>query len=166
MGVQINNIDNAVELIDQNPGCEVEKVSSVYETLPYGVVEQDEFFNAVIKIETDIEPKELFHFLKSVENKVGRNITKKWGPREIDLDILLYNDLIYSDEEITIPHKDLLNRDFVLVPLMEIEPELIHPEHNKKISEISIFKKESGQTFAKTIKSNIIRKIPHQILIK
>ena len=166
MGVQINNIDNAVELIDQNPGCEVEKVSSVYETLPYGVVEQDEFFNAVIKIETDIEPKELFHFLKSVENKVGRNITKKWGPREIDLDILLYNDLIYSDEEITIPHKDLLNRDFVLVPLMEIEPELIHPEHNKKISEISIFKKESEQTFAKTIKSNIIRKIPHQILIK
>ena len=166
MGVQINNIDNAVELIDQNPDCEVEKVSSVYETLPYGVVEQDEFFNAVIKIETDIEPKELFHFLKSVENKVGRNITKKWGPREIDLDILLYNDLIYSDEEITIPHKDLLNRDFVLVPLMEIEPELIHPEHNKKISEISIFKKESGQTFAKTIKSNIIRKIPHQILVK
>lgn len=166
MGVQINNIDNAVELIDQNPGCEVEKVSSVYETLPYGVVEQDEFFNAVIKIETDIEPKELFHFLKSVENKVGRNITKKWGPREIDLDILLYNDLIYSDEEITIPHKDLLNRDFVLVPLMEIEPELIHPEHNKKISEISIFKKESEQTFAKTIKSNIIRKIPHQILVK
>ena len=166
MGVQINNIDSAVELIDQNPDCEVEKVSSIYETLPYGVVEQDEFFNAVIKIETDIEPKKLFYFLRSVENKVGRNITKKWGPREIDLDILLYNDLIYSDEEITIPHKDLLNRDFVLVPLMEIEPELIHPEHNKKISEISIFKKESEQTFAKTIKSNIIRKIPHQILIK
>jgi 2-amino-4-hydroxy-6-hydroxymethyldihydropteridine diphosphokinase len=166
VGVQINNIDNAVEMIDQNPACKVEKVSSIYETSPYGVVEQAEFFNAVIKVATELEPKELFQFLKSVENKVGRNITKKWGPREIDLDIIFYNDMIYTDEQITIPHKDLLNRDFVLVPLMEIEPELIHPEYNKKISEISIFKRESEQTFAKTIKSNIIRKIPHQILIK
>lgn len=164
--MQINNIDNAVELIDQNPECKVEKVSSVYETSPYGVVEQAEFFNAVIKIETELEPKELFHLLKSVENKVGRNFTKKWGPREIDLDILFYNDLIYSDEEITIPHKDLLNRDFVLVPLIEIEPELIHPEHNKKISEISIFKQEAEQTFAHLIKYNIIRKVPHRVLIK
>lgn len=153
-------------MIDQNSECKVEKVSSIYEALPYGVVEQAEFFNAVIKVETDLEPKELFHFLKSVENKVGRNFTKKWGPREIDLDILLYNDLIYSDEEITIPHKDLLNRDFVLVPLIEIEPELIHPEHNKKISEISIFKPETEQNFTNAIKSNIIRKIPHRVLIK
>ena len=164
--MQINNIDYAVELIDQNPKCKVEKVSSIYETSPYGVVEQTEFFNAVIKVETDLEPKELFQFLKSVENKVGRNITKKWGPREIDLDILFYDNLIYSDEEITIPHNDLMNRDFVLVPLMEIEPEFIHPEYNKKISEISIFKLEAEQTFVHIIKSNIIRKIPHRVLIK
>ena len=166
VGVQINNIDLAIELVDQNPECIVEKVSSVYETSPYGVIEQDDFFNAVIKIKTDLEPSELFHFLKSVENRVGRNITKKWGPREIDLDILFFDDLIYSDEEITIPHKDMLNRDFVLVPLLEIEPEIIHPEYKKKIYEISIFKKEDGKTFSNTNNSNILRKIPHRVLIK
>jgi 2-amino-4-hydroxy-6-hydroxymethyldihydropteridine diphosphokinase len=101
-----------------------------------------------------------------VENKVGRIFTTKWGPREIDLDILFYNELIYSDNEITIPHKDLMNRDFVLVPLIEIEPELIHPILNKKISEFSIFNYELEQTFAPSTKSNIIRKIPHKVLIK
>lgn len=166
MGEQINNIDSAIELIDQSPECEVESVSSIYETLPYGVVNQDNFLNAVLKIKTDFKPKELFHFLKSLETKIGRNITTKWGPREIDLDILFYNDLIYSDEEITIPHKDLLNRDFVLVPLIEIEPELIHPEFKKKIAEISIFEYESEQTLAQSVKSNIIRKIPHKVLLK
>lgn len=166
MGVLVNNIDSAVELIDQSPECEVEAISSIYETLPYGVVDQDNFFNAVLKIKTNFQPKELFHFLKSLEAKVGRNITTKWGPREIDLDILFFNDLIYSDEEITIPHKDLLNRDFVLVPLIEIDPELIHPEFKKKIAEISIFEYGSEQNFTQSVKSNIIRKIPHKVLIK
>jgi len=166
VGVQINYIDSAVELIDQSPECEVEAISSIYETLPYGVVDQGNFLNAVLKIKTNFMPKELLHFLKSLENKVGRNITTKWGPREIDLDILFFNNLIYSDEEITIPHKDLLNRDFVLVPLIEIEPELIHPEFKKKIAEISIFKYESEQIFAQSTKSNIIRKIPHRVLVK
>jgi 2-amino-4-hydroxy-6-hydroxymethyldihydropteridine diphosphokinase len=164
--VQINNIDFAVELIDQNTKCKVKDTSSIYESSPYGEVEQDEFFNAVIKIETDFELKELFHFLKEVENTVGRKITEKWGPREIDLDILFFNDLIYSDEEITVPHKDMLNRDFVLVPLIEIEPELIHPGLKKKISEISIFSPESGQFSVPLKNLNIIRKIPHRVLIK
>ena len=104
--------------------------------------------------------------MKSVETKVGRKFTSIWGPREIDLDILFFNDLIYSDNEITIPHKDLLNRDFVLVPLIEIEPELIHPQLKKKISEISIFKHELEQSSAHLHKTNIIRKIPHRVLIK
>jgi len=164
--VKINHIDSAVELINQNTDCKIEKTSSIYESSPYGEVEQDDFFNAVIKIKTSLELKELFHFLKLIEAKVGRKLTEKWGPREIDLDILFFNDLIYSDDEITIPHKDLLNRDFVLVPLIEIEPELIHPEFKKKIAEISIFEYESEQTFAQSIKSNIIRKIPHRVLIK
>ena len=98
----------------------------------------------------------MLKFLKSVEQQVGRKITTKWGPREIDLDILFFNDLIYSDSEITIPHKDLLNRDFVLVPLNEIAPGLIHPVVNKKISEIIIL----------TVQTYIIRKIPHQVLIQ
>jgi 2-amino-4-hydroxy-6-hydroxymethyldihydropteridine diphosphokinase len=166
VGVQINKIDFAVELINENPYCEVISVSSIYESAPYGEIEQEDFFNAVIKIKTLFEPKDLFRFLKSVENQVGRKGAVKWGPREIDLDILFYNDLIYSDEDIKIPHKDLLNRDFVVVPLNEIAPNLIHPELHKKISEISIFQPKVDEALAPTNKTYIIRKIPHKVLIQ
>jgi 2-amino-4-hydroxy-6-hydroxymethyldihydropteridine diphosphokinase len=97
--------------------------------------------------------------------QVGRKATTKWGPREIDLDILFFNDLIYSDSEITIPHKDLLNRDFVLVPLSEIAPELIHPSMNKKISEIIIFRYKYNESLAQQKKTYILRKIPHRVLV-
>jgi 2-amino-4-hydroxy-6-hydroxymethyldihydropteridine diphosphokinase len=156
IGVQINFIDNAVELIDSDSHCEVESVSSIYESAPYGSIQQDEFFNAVVKIRTNYEPKKLFRVLKEIENQVGRNKTTRWGPREIDLDILFYNDLIYTDNEITIPHKDLLNRDFVLIPLNEIAPDLVHPGLCRKISDISNL----------TEKKFILRKIPHRVLVK
>ena len=104
--------------------------------------------------------------MKSVENQVGRKVTAKWGPREIDLDILFFNDLIYSDDELTIPHKDLLNRDFVLVPLNEIAAELIHPVIDKKISEICIFQIAHNEHSAQKQKTYIIRKIPHRVLIQ
>jgi len=107
----------------------------------------------------------LFKFIKSVEQQVGRKVTTKWGPREIDLDILFFNDIVYSDDEIAIPHKDLLNRDFVLVPLSEIAPELIHPLMNKKISEIIIFQSAYNGSSAQQIKTHILRKIPHRVLI-
>lgn len=163
--MQINNIDRAVELIDQNSNCEVELASSIYETVPYGEVQQSEFFNAVVKIKTNLELKQLLNLLKSVETKVGRNQRKKWGPREIDLDILFFNDIVFSDEDISVPHKDLLNRDFVIVPLLEIEPDLVHPAMNKKLYEFSIFERTSENT-SQPIKQNIIRKIPHRVLVK
>ena len=165
VGVQINKIDFAVELINESPYCEVTAVSSIYESLPYGQIEQEDFFNAVIEIKTYFEPKDLFHFLKSIEKRVGRKLAEKWGPREIDLDILFYNDLIYSDEDIKIPHKDMLNRDFVVVPLIEIAPDLIHPELHKKISEISIFQTKVDEPLTQTKKTYIIRKIPHKVLV-
>ncbi|MCU0332313.1 MAG: 2-amino-4-hydroxy-6-hydroxymethyldihydropteridine diphosphokinase [Ignavibacteriaceae bacterium] len=154
-----------MELIDSNPYCEVEAVSSIYESAPYGEIIQGEFFNAVFKIKTYFELMELFKFLKLIETQVGRTATQKWGPREIDLDILFYNDIVFSDDEITIPHKDLLNRDFVLVPLNEIAPDLIHPLMNKKISEIIIFQTMSNDSFAQQKKTYILRKIPHRVLI-
>jgi len=165
VGVQINKIDYAIEIIDLNPYCEVEAVSSIYESSPYGEIIQGEFFNAVFKIKTYLDLKELFKFLKSVEQQVGRTVTQKWGPREIDLDILFYNDSIFSDDEITVPHKDLLNRDFVLVPLNEIAPDLIHPTMNKKISEIIIFQSVDNESSAQASKKYILRKIPHRVLI-
>jgi len=134
-GDRLANIKNAITLISKLNECKIEKVSSIYETLPFGKIDQQNFYNAVIKIRTEISVKDLFIALKEIENKIGRIQREKWGPREIDLDILLYNDLIISDEIITLPHKGLIYRDFVLVPLIEIEQEIIHPVFNKKLSE-------------------------------
>ena len=144
----------------------MELVSSIYESSPYGNLIQEDFFNAVFKIKTYYKPLELFGFLKKVEEQVGRKKTIKWGPREIDLDILFYNNLILEDEQLTIPHKDILNRDFVLIPLCEIAPELEHPEINKKIYEICNLKTECSENKTQFIKRYIIRKIPHKVLIK
>lgn len=132
-GNKRTNIKSAIDLINEIADCNIEKISSVYETLPFGDIEQDNFYNAVIKISTKLNPQELFIELKKIEQRLGRIIREKWGPREIDLDVLLFNDLIFSDEIITLPHKGIIYRDFVLVPLIEIEPELIHPVFNKKI---------------------------------
>ena len=85
---------------------------------------------------------ELLDRLKAIEKKIGRENGAKWGPREIDLDILLFNDLIFSNDRITVPHKELVKRDFVLIPLSEIAPDLIHPALNQKISDICIVESE------------------------
>lgn len=141
-------------------------VSSIYESKPYGNLNQENFFNAVFKIKTYYQPAELFEFLKKVEEIVGRKKTVIWGPREIDLDILFYNNLIFNDERLIIPHKDILSRDFVLIPLCEIAPDLEHPEMNKKICEICNAQTEVDQSSEKVTKKHIIRIIPHKVLIK
>jgi 2-amino-4-hydroxy-6-hydroxymethyldihydropteridine diphosphokinase len=134
-GDKVSNIKSSIDLISELTDCKIEKVSSLYETIPFGDIEQNNFINAVIKISTALNPHVLFNELKSFEKKLGRVTREKWGPREIDLDILFFNDLIFSDEIITLPHKGIIYRDFVLIPLIEIEPELIHPVFNKKIIE-------------------------------
>lgn len=98
----------------------------------------------------------MLDFLKKIESDLGRQTEIKWGPREIDLDILFFNDLIYTDENITIPHIGITERDFVLIPLSEIEPDFIHPVIAKKISEIEL--PDTG--------SNIISKYDINVLLK
>lgn len=141
-------------------------VSSIYEAKPYGDANQENFFNAVFRILTYYRPIELFSFLKKVEEKIGRTKTVRWGPREIDLDILFYNNIVLKDERLTIPHKDLLNRDFVLVPLCEIAPELEHPEMNVKICEICKLQTGPEERLTQGVERHIIRKIPHKVLLK
>lgn len=136
VGDKAHNIKLAIELINTLKGTKVERISSIYETLPFGDVEQENFFNVVIKISTKLDPHELFADLKTIELKLGRIKRKKWGPREIDLDILFYNDLIISNEIVTLPHKGIIYRDFVMIPLIEIEPEKVHPVFNKKIRDL------------------------------
>jgi len=143
-GNKAGQIKSAIDLIKESINCEIQKVSSLYETLPFGDIEQDNFLNAVIKISTISTPHQLFIDLKNIEQKLGRIVREKWGPREIDLDILFFNDLIISDEIITLPHKGIIYRDFVLIPLIEIEPNLIHPVFNKKIVDFVLELKEKN----------------------
>jgi len=135
LGDRKENCLRAVRLLREND-INVLKESSLYETEPWGVKDQPRFINMVVMVETTKPPMELLKTLKSIESKMGRRPSKRWGPREIDLDILLYDDMIVDEEELKIPHPLLEKRDFVLVPLAEIAPNLIHPISRKTISEL------------------------------
>ena len=96
---------------------EVVRESQRIVTSPYGGVEQPDFINGVVEIQTLLSPEELLNLLHRIENKHGRTRELRWGPRTLDLDILFYDDLVLDSSDLTIPHRDLQNRDFVLVPL-------------------------------------------------
>lgn len=133
-GDRLGFLQKSLDLIALIPNTRIEKVSSVYLTRPFGITEQENFFNAAAKLTTGLTPLELFDQLKETEIEAGRLPAEKWGPREIDIDLLFYGDLIFSNDFISLPHKGIIYRDFVLQPLIEIEPELVYPEKNKKLS--------------------------------
>jgi 2-amino-4-hydroxy-6-hydroxymethyldihydropteridine diphosphokinase len=110
--------------------------SSLFKTQPIGYTPQDWFVNGVIKIETDLEAPELLRTLKTIESRLGRTETFRWGPRTIDLDILFFDDIEIHTKELQIPHPRVQNRQFVLVPLAEIDRNLIHPVLKKTIREL------------------------------
>jgi 2-amino-4-hydroxy-6-hydroxymethyldihydropteridine diphosphokinase len=110
--------------------------SSFYKTQPLGVLDQDWFVNAAIKIETDLEPHELLQSLNEIESKLGRRETFRWGPRAIDLDILFFDDETIQSGPLIIPHPRLQERQFVLIPLVEIDPHLIHPVLQKTVLQL------------------------------
>lgn len=129
----------SVERLNNSKKCKVINSSSVYETSPFGVINQQNFLNAVIEIQCDYSANELFEFVKKIEVELGRTPSlKKWGPREIDIDILFYNQLIYNQDNLIIPHSEILKRDFVLVPLIEIAPTFVHPIYKKRMSEFDV----------------------------
>lgn len=133
VGDRLENISTAISSFIESEKFKNVKYSSIYETKPYGIVDQNNFFNAVISFETQIELVDLFTYTKHLEKKIGRKKRETWGPREIDLDIILFNSDIIKTERITIPHKDLTNRDFVLVPLLEIDETATHPVSRKPL---------------------------------
>ncbi len=111
----------------------VKKISSVYETKPVGYENQDNFYNMVVEIETDLSPEKFLDVLMGIEKMLGRVRTKKNFPRTIDLDILFYEDRIIESKNLVIPHPRLHERAFVLVPLNEIAPDFVHPVLKKRI---------------------------------
>jgi len=117
----------ALDQIAAMPSTELASVSSFYETEPVGPVEQPWFLNAAARIETELTPGQVLWNLQRIERGLGRVRREKWGPRTIDLDLLLADDLVIDEPGLELPHPELLNRAFVLVPLVEVDPKLTHP---------------------------------------
>lgn len=122
------NLDRARACIEAVEGITITRVSSVYLTAPWGKTDQEDFLNQVIEIETELEPLPLLHKLQEIEIKLGRQRYEPWGPRVIDLDVLLYGRESMTSQELTIPHPFISQRLFVLVPLLEIAPQLVFPD--------------------------------------
>lgn len=127
LGDRIANLKQAINLLAEYQGVELIKISSVYETKPVGYTDQPDFLNTAIEVQTTLSPHELLALCNAVEDKLGRTRTIKWGPRKIDIDILLFGGVYIDDEKLKIPHPYMMERAFVLAPLAEIAPEILLP---------------------------------------
>jgi 2-amino-4-hydroxy-6-hydroxymethyldihydropteridine diphosphokinase len=136
IGNRKENIKRALQLMGEHPNIKITRVSSLYETEPWGKKEQEWFLNGVVEILTSLPPKELLRVLQSIERRIGRKGEERWSQRMIDLDIILFNNLVIENEGLKIPHPLFHNRNFVLVPLFELAPKLLHPSLNKTVEEI------------------------------
>lgn len=122
MGERYENLQRAIELLVRNEGVEVVRISSVYETVAVGYTDQPDFLNMVVYVRTSCSSTKMLKICQSVENELGRVRAFRWGPRIIDLDILLYNHENIETESLLVPHPRMYERAFVLVPLIEITP--------------------------------------------
>jgi 2-amino-4-hydroxy-6-hydroxymethyldihydropteridine diphosphokinase len=127
----------AIAELGKLPGTRITALSPFYETDPVGGVAQDNFYNAVARLSTTLAPLALLEELKRIEVEVFHRVPSvHWGPRSMDLDILLYGDLVLSGERLTIPHPRLAERRFALQPLSDIDPSLVHPSLGKSIAQL------------------------------
>ena len=135
LGDREKNLNEALKRLAEI--AKIVKISSLYETDPWGYSPQPKFLNQAVEIQTDLSPKELLNFLKGIEEAMGRTKTFRYGPRNIDLDILFYDDLVCASESLIVPHPDLPQRAFVLIPLNEIAPHYSHPSLKKTIADLA-----------------------------
>lgn len=137
LGDRPHALNAAAAAVAALPGVSVVEASRVYETAPVGPEEQPPFLNAALSIETSLSPPELLARLKEIELALGRQHRERWGPREIDIDILLYDGLVHDDGSLRVPHPDMHLRRFVLVPLRDIAPDLVHPANGMRVEEMA-----------------------------
>jgi len=130
LGDRLQVMQTAIELIQKEIG-EIHAVSSVYETAPWGVLDQPAFLNQVVKIQTELKAEEVLRIILEIEHELGRVRYERWGARVIDIDILYFRNLILDSARLTIPHPRLHERRFTLIPLAEIAPDYVHPILNR-----------------------------------
>ncbi|ABR31697.1 7,8-dihydro-6-hydroxymethylpterin-pyrophosphokinase [Thermosipho melanesiensis] len=135
LGEKEKNLSTALDYLEK-VGIKILKTSSIYITKPYGYTNQDNFYNIVVEIDTVLSPKKLLECLLKIEKNMGRKRTIKWGPRIIDIDILFYGNLVIDLEKLKIPHYDFVNRDFFVVPMVEISKDFVHPKFGKTIESL------------------------------
>ena len=135
IGDRYGAVSDAFKLIEEN-GMKILLKSQIIETEPYGYEDQPPFINGALLVETELSCREVLTRLLDIEKELGRVRKFKWGPRIIDLDIILFNEEIYDEEDLKVPHPDMKNRIFVLKPLNDICPEYIHPVFKKSIAEM------------------------------
>ncbi|MCW4025360.1 MAG: 2-amino-4-hydroxy-6-hydroxymethyldihydropteridine diphosphokinase [Candidatus Bathyarchaeota archaeon] len=128
------NIKKALQFLTEK--LKILQVSALYENKPMYIENQGMFLNGVVKVETDLAPQKLLRFFKDIEQRMGRVCVERNGPRIIDLDILFYGQQVIDEDGLKVPHPKIEERDFVLVPLTEIAPNLMHPIHKKTISKL------------------------------
>lgn len=136
MGDKKGYLNMAVKRLDERKDCQVKKVSDYLVTAPYGGVEQDDFLNGALELRTMLAPEELLEILHEIEQEAKRVREIHWGPRTLDLDILLYDDLVMDTPELHIPHIEMHLRDFVLIPMAQIAPWKRHPLTGKTVEEM------------------------------
>ncbi|SFR94045.1 2-amino-4-hydroxy-6-hydroxymethyldihydropteridine diphosphokinase [Anaeromicropila populeti] len=127
LGDKEANLKKAVQLLGEHEKCKISKISDFIITEPYGNVEQDNFLNGALEVKTLLEPEELLELIAQIENELGRVREIHWGPRTIDLDIILFEQKVIREDNLTIPHVEMQKREFVLKPLAQIAPNAIHP---------------------------------------
>jgi len=122
-----HSIINDAKILIENNGMKILACSKIYKTKPYGYLEQPDFTNGMLHVETELSCNEVLEKLLSIEQELGRVRVIHWGPRIIDLDIIFFNNEIYNEEKLKVPHPDMQNRDFVLGPMCDLNEEFVHP---------------------------------------
>lgn len=149
MGEREQNLQQALQLLEADGKVKIAKLSSIYETAPFGVTEQADFLNMVVRVETSLAPSELLAKCLEVEQVMGRIRTRRWGPRVIDIDLLIYDDVKMTSETLTLPHPGMINRAFVLIPLRDVAPSL--PLKNGQVVE----------AWASGLSANSVQEVQH-----